>query len=89
MAYPNNRSFAREGAPDSGVVASQQPVFPGYLAMTRTRLIQGRDVSDDDLRANRMVAVIDQRLADRLYPEGALGKNLQMKIGLPPGARRK
>jgi predicted permease len=81
MAFPNNRSFAREGVPDSGVLASQQPVFPGYLAMTRTRLIQGRDVSDDDLRANRMVAVIDQRLADRLYPEGALGKNLQMKVG--------
>ena len=81
MAFPNSRSFAREGVPDSGVLASQQPVFPGYLATTRTRLIQGRDVSDDDLRANRMVAVIDQRLADRLYPEGALGKNLQMKVG--------
>ena len=53
MPAPNNRSFAREGAPESGVVASQQPVFPGYLAMTRTRLLQGRDVSDDDLRANR------------------------------------
>ena len=72
---------AGRACPDSGVLASQQPVFPGYLAMTRTRLIQGRDVSDDDLRANRMVAVIDQRLAERLYPEGALGKNLQMKIG--------
>jgi predicted permease len=81
MAQLNSRSFAREGVPESGVVASQQPVLPGYLAMTRTRLIQGRDVSDDDLRANRMVAVIDQRLADRLYPEGALGKRLQMKIG--------
>ena len=81
MAVPNNRSFAREGAPESGVLASQQPVFPGYLALTRTPLVQGRDVSDDDLRANRMVAVIDQRLADRLYPEGALGKNLQMKMG--------
>ncbi len=81
MAVPNSRSFAREGVPESGVLASQQPVLPGYLAMTRTRLIQGRDVSDDDLRANRMVAVVDRRLADRVYPEGALGKNLQMKIG--------
>ena len=81
MAQPNSRSFAREGVPDSGVLASQQPVLPGYLAMTRTPLIQGRDVSDDDLRANRMVAVIDRRLADRLYPEGALGKNLQIKVG--------
>jgi predicted permease len=81
MAQPNSRSFAREGVPDSGVLASQQPVLPGYLAMTRTPPIQGRDVSDDDLRADRMVAVVDQRLADRLYPEGALGKNLQFKIG--------
>ncbi len=81
LAVPNNRSFAREGVPESGVLASQQPVLPGYLGMTRARLIQGRDVSEDDLRANRMVAVIDQRLADRLYPEGALGKNLQMKVG--------
>ena len=81
MAQPNSRSFAREGMPESGVIASQQPVFPGYLAMTRTPLIQGRDVSDDDLRANRMVAVVDERLANRLYPEGALGKNLQMKVG--------
>ena len=81
MAVPNSRSFAREGAPESGVLASQQPVFPGYLALTRTQLIQGRDVSDDDVRANRMVAVVDRRLADRLYPEGALGKNLQFKIG--------
>lgn len=81
MPRPDNRSFAREGAPDTGVVSSQQPVFPGYLAMTRTRLLQGRDVSDDDLRADRMVAVIDQRLADRLYPEGALGRNLRFKRG--------
>jgi putative ABC transport system permease protein len=81
MAHPNTRSFAREGVPESGIVASQQPVFPGYLALTRTPLLRGRDVSDDDIRANRLVAVVDQRLADVLYPEGALGKRLQMKVG--------
>jgi putative ABC transport system permease protein len=81
MAFPKNRSFARENVPDSGVLASQQPVLPGYLALTRTPLIEGRDISDEDLRAGRMVAVIDQRLAAKLYPEGALGKRLQVKIG--------
>ncbi len=81
MPRPDHRSFAREGAPDSGELASQQPVLPGYLAMTRTRLLQGRDLSDDDLRADAPVAVIDQRLAERLYPEGALGKRLQFKRG--------
>jgi putative ABC transport system permease protein len=81
MPRPDNRSFAREGVPDSGVLASQQPVLPGYLATTRTRLLMGRDVSSDDLRANAFVAVVDQRLAERLYPDGALGKRLQFKRG--------
>lgn len=81
MAFPNNRSFARENEPGSGVLASQQPVLPGYLALTRTPLLQGRDVSNDDLQSGRMVAVVDQRLASRLYPEGALGRRLQMKMG--------
>ena len=81
MAFPNNRSFARENAPDSGVLASQQAVLPGYLGLTRTPLLQGRDVSDDDLNAGRLVAVVDQRLAARLYPDGAVGKRLQIKIG--------
>jgi predicted permease len=84
MAVPNNRSFARENAPGSGVLASQQPVLPGYLALTRTPLLRGRDVSDDDLQSGRMVAVVDERLASRLYPDGALGKRLQIKIGSTP-----
>jgi putative ABC transport system permease protein len=81
MAVPNNRSFSRENEPGTGVLASQQPVLPGYLALTRTPLLQGRDVSDEDLQASRMVAVVDQRLASRLYPDGALGKRLQIKMG--------
>jgi putative ABC transport system permease protein len=81
MAFPNNRSFARENEPDSGVLASQQPVLPGYLALTRTPMLQGRDVSEEDIRGGRMVAVIDQRLAATLYPDGALGKRLRIKIG--------
>ena len=84
MPFPNNRSFSRENVFDGGVYASQQPILPGYLAITRTPLLQGRDISDDDLRAGRLVAVIDQRLASRLYPEGALGKRLQTKIGSKP-----
>jgi putative ABC transport system permease protein len=84
MVSPNNRSFARENEPGSGVLASQQPVLPGYLALTRTPLLQGRDVSDDDLQAGRLVAVVDRRLAARLYPDGALGKRLLIKMGSQP-----
>jgi putative ABC transport system permease protein len=81
MAQPNTRTFSRENDPERGVLASQQPVLPGYLALTRTRLIQGRDVSDDDLRAGRRVAIIDQRLAERWWSGDAVGKRLRIKIG--------
>ncbi|MGH9219064.1 MAG: ADOP family duplicated permease [Vicinamibacterales bacterium] len=83
MAFPNNRSFARENEAGTGtaVLASQQPVLPGYLGVTRTPLLQGRDISDEDLQVGRMVAVVDQRLALRLYPDGALGKRMHIKIG--------
>jgi putative ABC transport system permease protein len=82
-ASPNNSRFAREGDP-AEVVASQQPIAPGYLALTRTRLIQGRDVSNEDIRLDRMVAVVDQRLADRFWPAGAIGQRLIVRIGTKP-----
>ena len=82
-AFPNNSRFSREGDPTE-VLASQQPIFPGYLSLTRTQLIEGRDVSDEDLRAGRMVAVIDSRLAGKFWPSGAVGQRLMTRIGSKP-----
>lgn len=85
-----NLTNAPLGFDPSGLVTAKvqmsfralQPVLPGYLSLTRTPLIDGRDISDDDLRAGRLVAVVDQRLASRLYPEGALGSHRTQEFGV-------
>jgi predicted permease len=56
--------------------ATIQSVFPGYLAMMGIQLRSGRDFSTDDLRHNRPVVIIDERIAARLWPHGAIGQRL-------------
>jgi putative ABC transport system permease protein len=81
----NTRRFARDGDPSSELMASQQAIAPGYLSVTRTRLLEGRDVTSDDIRQNRLVAIIDQRIASRFWPEGgAVGRFLAIQIGGKP-----
>lgn len=55
-----------------------QSAQPGYLRVMGITLREGRDVSDDDLVSRRRVAIVDERLARRLWPEGALGRRLVM-----------
>jgi predicted permease len=85
FTLPNTRRFTRDGDASSELLASQQAVFPGYLSITRTRLIAGRDVTLDDVRQNRLVAIVDQRIASRLWPaETPLGRYLGISIGGKP-----
>lgn len=50
-------------------------VSPGYLKAMGMRLIEGRDVSWDDLVNNRNVIVINQTVARRLWPgQDAVGR---------------
>ena len=60
------------------VLATQQFALPGYLDAIGTRLLAGRDFSDDDIAAQRSVTIIDEGLAKRLWPEGAIGKRLSV-----------
>jgi putative ABC transport system permease protein len=80
----NSRRFAKDGDPSAELIASQQAVVPGYLSLTRTRLLEGRDVSADDIRQNRLVAIIDQRIATKFWPDGAVGRYLSIQIGGKP-----
>lgn len=75
------RRFFRADGDGARVLASQQAIFPGYLSLTGTRLREGRDLSDDDFTQRRMVAIVDRRLAERLWPEGALGQRLAVESG--------
>ncbi|MBY0493100.1 MAG: ADOP family duplicated permease [Cyanobacteria bacterium] len=84
FTLPNTRRFARDGDPSSELMASQQAIAPGYLSLTRTRLVEGRDVTGDDIRQNRLVAIVDQRIAQRLWPDGAVGRFLAIQIGSKP-----
>jgi predicted permease len=72
--YQWTRRYRRAGVDGEGVLATQQIVMPGYLPLTHTRLLEGRDLTADDVTHARKVAVIDEQLARRLWPEGgALG----------------
>ena len=60
------------------MLATQQMALPGYLAVMRTPLVDGRDFTDDEIAAHRNVTIIDEGLAKRLWPEGAIGKVLSV-----------
>jgi putative ABC transport system permease protein len=73
------RRLGRIDRPDSPpILATQQSAFPGYLSVIGTPLLAGRDFTDDDIVRERRVTIIDETLAKRLWPEGAIGKILSI-----------
>ena len=71
------RRVGRADQPDAPpILATQQGAMPGYLGVIGTPLRVGRDFSDADIAEQRAVTIIDERLAKRLWPEGAIGKRL-------------
>jgi predicted permease len=72
------RRVGRADLPDAPpILATQQGAIPGYLAVIGTPLLAGRDFTDADIAAPEpSVTIIDERLAKRLWPEGAIGKRL-------------
>jgi len=73
------RRVGRPDQPDTPpMLATQQLALPGYLGVIGTPLLAGRDFTDDDIATKRKVTIIDQGLAERLWPEGAVGKLLSV-----------
>lgn len=61
-----------------------QIVTPGYLATMRIPILQGRAPGEEDREGTPVAAVISERLARRLWPDGsALGRRLRRTDGLP------
>ncbi len=61
-------------------------VSPGYFAAMGTRLLSGRDFSDDDRPDNERVAIVNQSFARKFWPnEDALGK--RFALGGPASPR--
>jgi predicted permease len=76
-ADQQTRRVGRTDHPDTfPILATQQVALPGYLSVIGTPLREGRDFSGDDIATARDVTIVDESLARRLWPEGALGKRL-------------
>jgi predicted permease len=64
-----------EGTP---VLPSVVSVSAGYFSAMGTRLVRGRDFSDADTQDGLAVAIVDERLAARFWPnEDPIGKGIQ------------
>jgi predicted permease len=68
----------RDPAPDEpAVLPSVVSVTPGYFEAMETPLVRGRYFTDLDGNASMRVAIVDERLAARLWPnEDPVGKGL-------------
>jgi len=75
------RSGDREATTSIGM---QQSIMPGYFSVMAIPLRGGRDISDDDIRHRRRVAVVDERLAALLWQGDAIGKRLSVGYSKQP-----
>ncbi len=55
------------------------PVSRGYFRAMRIPLLQGRFFTGQDREDTRLVMIINQTMARRYFPEGALGKKLSIQ----------
>jgi predicted permease len=76
------------GEEDPEVELTTYLATPGYLETLGIPLRQGRDFSESDIASSPFVAILDEGLAQRLWPkEGAIGKRIrvggQSTLGAP------
>jgi predicted permease len=80
LPLAQDQTTSRVGSADQlgipGILATQQTASYGYLRVVGTPLRQGRDFSPEDIARKRAVTIVDERLARRLWPEGAMGRHL-------------
>ncbi len=85
----NNNSIYVEGQPEQrGMnvpLAMTSSASPGFLSALGTRLLQGRDFTEQDGASNRGVAVVNETFARRFWPgQSALGKHFSQDSSAGP-----
>ncbi|HET9401732.1 MAG TPA: ABC transporter permease [Candidatus Acidoferrales bacterium] len=74
--------YWKEGAPadqQSTVMADHRSILPGYFATVGATLLSGRDFTESDDPAHEHVVIIDDILAQQLWPGGdAIGQRLNV-----------
>jgi putative ABC transport system permease protein len=72
-----------EGAPkqeQNTIMADHRSILPGYFRSIGATLIAGRDFDDFDVKEKRAVAIVDDAVAEKLWPNGnAIGKRLNIE----------
>jgi predicted permease len=64
--------------PSSGVMTSQEMVWPGFFSTLGIRLMGGRDFGQTDDDKHPHLAIVSNSLAKRLFPNGdAIGKSVR------------
>jgi len=75
-------NYWKEGASvreQHSVMADHRSILPGYFSTVGATLLQGRDFTETDDVAHQHVAILDNVLAQELWPnEEALGKKLNV-----------
>jgi putative ABC transport system permease protein len=80
--------FTIEGRPVPETAAEKQAlssaysiVTPGYFAALRIPIVQGRDFSETDTLSSPWVAIVNETMARRFWPdESAIGKRLTLSL---------
>jgi len=68
-----------DGTDENGRFADFHVVTPGYFESVGARLVAGRFVDGSDRQGGRNVVVIDQTLADRVWPNAAaVGRTMRL-----------
>ena len=63
-------------------------VLPGYFEAMRTRIIEGRDYTEEDSRPDSTYVIIDRILAAKAFPgQSAVGKTLAARVNTPEAQR--
>jgi predicted permease len=72
----STQRFWRKEEPETASIGMHRSVMPGFLDVMGIPLRSGRDISDDDIKYQRRVAVVDERLAAMLWNRDPIGQHL-------------
>jgi putative ABC transport system permease protein len=76
-------SYATDATAAAAVLppARYRPITPGYLEAVGTRLLSGRNLEWADLEQEKLVTLVDEKLARKAWPgEEAIGKRLRIEV---------
>jgi predicted permease len=81
--WTNEYAFDARTEEKWGTVESDNHVvLPGYFHAIGARILKGRDLTWDDVKAARKVVVIDERLAEKAFPgQDPIGRHITARVG--------